>query len=227
MKLYYSPGACSLASHIVLNELGRPFSAERVVIANGDNLKPEYLKINPRGRVPALIVEGTTIRENSAILTWLGQQSAGLFPSVGSLPAARASEWLAWLTSVVHISFVQIWRGQRLSDDTAHHAAIRTRGLATLAQQFAEIEAELSAARYALGESYSVVDANLMPFYRWGSRVGFAMRSCCPNWTSHTERLLERDAVRRTIATEGIDMWPAPDAWVGETVKTLSRERQA
>ena len=214
MKLYYSPGACSFASHIVLNELGHPFEVERVVIANGDNLKPEYLKINPRGRVPVLLVDGAVIRENSAILTWLGQQGAGLFPPVGSIPAARASEWLAWLTSAVHISFGQIWRGHRFSDDATHHASIRARGLTVLGEQFDEIERALSRTSYVLGEDYSVIDANILPFYRWGTRVGFSMRSRFPHWTRHTERMLDRDAVRRTIAVEGIDMWPPKDAWV-------------
>lgn len=214
MKLFYSPGACSLAPHIILYELGRPFSVQPVVIAEGAQLKPEYLKINPRGRLPVLLVDGAAIRENSAILTWLGQQGAGLFPTIGSLPAARASEWMGWLTSAVHISFAQIWRGVRFSDDAAQHAAIRARGLVTLAEQFAEIEGALSETRFALGDSYSVVDANLMPFYRWGSRVGFAMRPRFPNWTRLTERVLDRDAVRRTIAAEGIDMWSAADAWV-------------
>jgi glutathione S-transferase len=219
VKLFYSPGACSFAPHIVLHELGRPFEVERVVIANGDQLKPQYIKINPRGRLPTLLVDGVAIRENSAILTWLGQQATDLFPPVGSILAARASEWLAWLTSAVHISFMLIWRAPRFSDDTAHHAAIRARGLATLAEQFGEIEAALSKARYTLGDSYSVVDANLMPFYRWGSRVGFNMRTRFPTWTAHTERMLERDAVRRTVAVEGIDMWPPPDAWVGDAPK--------
>src|SRR5580704_10437676 len=152
VKLFYSPGACSLASHIVLNELGRPFAIERVVLANGDHLKPEYLKINPRGRVPALLVDGAVIRENSAILTWLGQQGTVLFPAIGTLSAARASEWLAWLTSAVHISFAQIWRGNRFSDDATQHASIRARGLATLVEQFAEIEGALAENRYVLGD---------------------------------------------------------------------------
>jgi glutathione S-transferase len=227
VKLFYSPGACSLAPHIVLYELGRPFEVERVVIANGDHLKPEYLKINPRGRVPTLLVDGTVIRENSAILTWLGQQGAGLFPPLGSLPAAHASEWLAWLTSALHISFAQIWRGLRFSDDATQHAAIRARGLSALAEQFEEIEGALVGKRYVLGDTYSVVDANLLPFFRWGSRMGFPMRSRFPNWTCHTERMLERDAVRRTIAVEGINMWPTPDAWVADGQGTMTHERLA
>lgn len=224
MKLFYSPGACSLAPHIVLHELGGPFAVECVAIADGDHLKPQYLKINPRGRVPALLVDGIVIRENSAILAWLGHQGTGLFPSVGSLSAARASEWMAWLTSAVHISFAQLWRGLRFSDDATQHASIRARWLSVIGEQFKEIEGALTGKRYALGDTYSVVDANLLPFYRWGSLVGFAMRPRFPNWTYHTELMLERDAVRRTIAVEGIEMWPPTDDSVRWAKNDESRE---
>ncbi len=227
MKLFYSPGACSLASHIVLHELGRPFDVERVVIANGDHLKPAYLKINPRGRIPALLVDDVVITETVAILTWLGQQGPGLLPRVGSIQAASATAWLTWLTSSVHISFALVWRGHRFTDDATQHAAIRARGLSMLAEQLQEIEDALKGSRYILGESYSVVDANLLHFYRWGSRVGFAMRSRFPNWTNHTERMLDRGAVRRAIAAEGIEMWPAPDSWASAGHKTMTRERLA
>jgi glutathione S-transferase len=207
LKLYYSPGASSLASHILLHELGIPFTTERVVLAEGAHLRPEYLAINPRGRVPTLIVEGVAVTESSAILTWLGQQDPRFFPAPGTLAAARASEWLAWLTSAVHISFAQIWRGVRFSDDVSHHDAIRARGKHALAEQFAEIEERLSAGPFALGIYYSVVDPNLLAFYRWGDRVGFSMREQYPAWTRQTERLLERPAVQQTIAAEGITVF--------------------
>ena len=204
IKLYYSPGACSFASHIVLHETGVPFTAERVVIADGANIRPEYLAINPRGRVPTLIVDGAAVTENSAILTWLGQRDGRLFPARGTLAAARASEWLAWLTSAVHISFAQIWRGHRFADDILHHEAIRARGLKTLEQHFAEIEGRLVTGPFALGSDYSVVDPNLLVFYRWGNRIELPMRERYPAWTRHTETLLARDAVQKTIAAEGI-----------------------
>ncbi len=214
LTLYYSPGACSFASHIVLHELGLPFTAERVTIADGAHLQPEYLAINPRGRVPTPVVEGVAITENAAILTWLGQQDARFFPPRGTLAAARTSEWLAWLTSSVHISFGQVWRAPRFSDDANYHEAIRARGLATIEQQFGEIEDRMSAHPFALGMDYSVIDPNLLVFYRLGNRVGLAMREHYPAWTRHTERLLERPAVRQTITDEQIIIEAAPDSWV-------------
>jgi glutathione S-transferase len=208
--LYYSPGACSFAAHIVLREIGARFELKRITLAKAENRTPEFLAINPLARVPVLVVEDQLITELPAILTWLGQQS-GLFRTAGTLDAIRCSEWLAWLTSSVHISFAQIWRGERFSADRTTYDGIRAHGLATLAEQFASIEKRLSAKGYALGDTYSVVDPNLLVFYRWGGRVGFDMRRKFPLWTLHAERVLERPAVQAAIAAEGIDIWPEAD----------------
>lgn len=212
LSFYYSPGACSLASHILLHETGEPFTAHRVTLAKGEHLLPDFLAINPRARVPALRIGEEVVTENAAILAWLGDR-CGLLPPAGSLDRIRALEWLAWLTSTVHIGFAQVWRGARFSDDTSQHDAIRRSGIATIARHFAEIEARI-AGEHALASGYSVVDANLLPFYRWGSRVGFDMRARFPRWTAHTERMLDRPAVQATIAAEEIEMWPAADPFV-------------
>jgi glutathione S-transferase len=218
LKLYYSPGASSFAAHIVLNELEVPFTLERVMLANGEHHMLEFLTVNPRARVPVLIVEGKPVTELSGILTWLGQQGKDLFPATGTLAAIQCSEWLAWLTSSVHISFAQIWRGERFSGDLEDHIAIRNKGVSALGQQFADIEVKLSRKRYALGNAYSVADPNLLVFYRLGSRVGFDMRKEFPAWTVHAHRLLERPAVKAAIATEGIVIWPEADAWTQDVI---------
>lgn len=215
LALYYSPGACSLAAHIALRELGVPFELRRVVIAKGEHRTPEFLAINPRGRVPVLVIDGTPVTELSGILTWLGQQSRDLFPPAGTLEAVQCSQWLGWLTSTLHISFALIWRGERFCDEASMHSALRVRGLATVASQFAEIERALTKHPYVLGERYSIADANVLVFYRWGGRVGFDMRREFPCWTRHTERLLTRPAVREAVAAEQIDLWPATDTALG------------
>jgi glutathione S-transferase len=210
--LYYSPGACSLAAHITLRESGLAFELKPVLIAKGEHRTSEFLAINPQGRVPVLAVDGVPVTELSGILTWIGQQATDLFPPSGTLAAARCSQWLGWLTSAVHISFALIWRPERFTDEPGIHGALRARGLASVAAQFSEIEHALTASPYALGEYYSVVDANILPFYRWGNRVGFEMRAEFPHWTAHTERLLQRDSVREAVAHEQIDLWQAADA---------------
>jgi glutathione S-transferase len=207
--LYYSPGACSLAAHIVLHELARPFETVRTPVAEGAHLRPEYLRLNPHGRVPTLVVDDQPIRELSGILTWLGQQG-GLFPPAGAVAAAKCSEWLGWLTSAVHISFALLWRGERFLETRELHPQLQERGFRWIDEQFGEIEQALTGRDWLL-DAYSVADANLLPFYRWGQRVGYDMRAAYPAWTAHTEGLLDRPAVQRAVQAEGIEIWAAPD----------------
>lgn len=212
LALYYSPGACSLAAHVALREWGVPFDLRRVTILKGEHQTPEYLELNPRGRVPTLIVDGKPIRESSAILTWVGQQ-CGLYPKAGSLEAAQCAEWLGWLTSGVHISFAMIWRGERFAHDKALHPAIRQRGYDWVGEQFAEIEAALTASPFAVGGAYTVADVNLLPFYRWGGRIGLDM-AAYPAWGTWAARMLERQTVRDACAAEEIslhDALPLPE----------------
>lgn len=212
LALYYSPGACSLAAHVALLEWGVPFDLRRAAIIKGEHQTPEYLALNPRGRVPLLIVDGQPIRENSAILTWVGQQ-CGLCPKPGTLEAAKCAEWLSWLTSGVHISFAMIWRGERFAHDKARHPEIRQRGYDWVGEQFAEIEAHFARSKFAVGDSYTVADINLLPFFRWGGRIGLDMKRY-PAWSEWAGRMLERAAVRDACAAEEIslhDALPLPD----------------
>lgn len=212
LALYYSPGACSLASHVALNEWGVPFEPRRVVLADGEHKQPGYMALNPRARVPLLLIDNAPVSETSAILTWIGQQS-GLYPGAGTLPAARCGEWLGWLTSSVHIAFAMIWRGERFTHDPGLHPALRQRGYDAIGGFFEEIEAALTRAPFALGDVYSVADCNILPFYRWGNRIGLEM-AAYPAWSAHTARMIERKAVEAALATEGIcmtDALPAPE----------------
>lgn len=212
IALYYSPGACSLASHVALREWGVPFELRRVVLAKGEHLQPEYMSLNPHARVPLLMLGDQPIRENSGILTWIGNQ-CGLYPKAGTYEAAKCGQWLGWLTSAVHISFAMIWRGERFTHDKDYFPIIRQRGYEWVGQQFAEIDGTLAATPYVLGGQYSVADCNLLPFYRWGGRIGLNM-SVYPAWTAWAKRVAERAAVRDTLETEEIslaDTLPLPE----------------
>ena len=212
LTLFYSPGACSLAAHSALREWGAPFDLRRVVLAKGEHLKPDYLELNPHARVPLLIIDGKAARENSGILTWIGLQS-GLYPKAGSYDAAKCGEWLGWMTSSVHIAFAMIWRGERFSPDKALHPAIRQHGYTLVGQYFAEIDDRLGNAPFTVGKALTVADFNLLPFYRWGGRIGLDM-SVYPNWGAHSARMLERASVRDALAEEEIslqDTLPLPE----------------
>ena len=204
LKLFYSPGACSLVTHIALEESGAEFEPVRVTLAQAEHLKPEYLDINPHARVPALATGHGVVTENIAILNLI----ADLFGKDGSVPrddpyaAARCNELLGWFASTVHISFAQIWRAARFTRDENIHPAIVGGGRENIESQFAEIEA-LSGEGWLAGGRFTAADAYALTFFRWGRRIGMDM-AAFPRWAAHLERLLERPAVQRVLEREGL-----------------------
>jgi glutathione S-transferase len=214
--LYYSPGACSLAPHVALEEIGEPFEIE-LVPAVGEERKtqtPEYREINPKGRVPALrevsghsgAAEGV-LTEAGAILCYLARQhpEAGLLPT-DAAGEARCLEWLSYLSTNVHaISYGQIWRPERFVGNEEDHPAVVAKGRQNVREQYAYVEGLLADGRgWAVPGGYTVADPYLLVFYLWGDLIGLDMRSLCPAWTGLTERTIERGAVRRVLEKEGL-----------------------
>ncbi len=205
LTLYYSPGACSLAPHILLEEIGAEFKAVRLSFADGDQRKPAYLALNPQGRVPVLVEGDFVLTETPAILSYLGHRFAetGLLPLTDLHQLARCEQLLAFFSSSIHVAVAQIWRTTRYVDDPAAYEAVRTSGRKTLQTYFAELETMLEAQDWLVGGRFSVADLYPLVFYRWGLRLGENMARF-PAWTAHASRLLERAGVRRAIEDEGL-----------------------
>ena len=202
LKLFHSPGACSLVSHIALEEAGAGYEAVRVVLAEGEHLKPEYLAINPHARVPALATDQGTITENIAILNYLADRfgAAGSVPRGEPFATAKCNELLGWFASTVHISFAQVWRANRFTRDEPAHQAIIDGGRENLLRHFAEIEG-LIGDGWLIGDRFSAADSYALIFYRWGRRIGMDMRDY-PNWAALNARLLAEPSVRRIVEVE-------------------------
>jgi glutathione S-transferase len=219
-RLYYSPGACSMAAHIALEEIGEPYERQLISSSGAREGKmtatPEWRAVNPKGRVPALLgvsgkIGGTDdlLTELHAILVYLARicPSAGLLPS-SPAAEARCIEWMNWLASNVHaMSYGQIWRTQRFVADEKDFAAVKAKGEQNLREQYAYIESLLADGRHwAVPGGYTVVDAYLLVFYYWGQRIGLDMRAAHPAWTDLTRRVLARPAVQRVLAKEAIQI---------------------
>ena len=209
MKLYYSPGACSLAIHIALEELGLPYNIELVSTADGSTWSETHLARNPKGRVPVLEIGGQTMTEASAIMTYLAMSHPdSVLGETDPLRLSRAIEWMSWLSSGVHaLPVTQIWRSERLSEDEGGHNGIRAKGLKNLREACDLIERKLSDNSWTLGASYSVVDPTLLVYFRWGNRLGLDMPELYQNWTRHTRAMLDRPAVQSVLAKEQISVW--------------------
>lgn len=204
LKLFYSPGACSLVTHIALEGAGAKFEPVRVMLAEGEHLKPDYLSINPHARVPALATDRGVITENIAILNYVADR----FGATGSVPrgdaheSARCNELLGWFASTVHISFAQVWRAGRFTDEASVHPVIVEGGRRNLEQQFGEIE-RCCGAGWLAGASYSAADSYALTFFRWGKRIGKDMTPY-PNWAALAEQLMVEPAVQRALGREGL-----------------------
>ena len=207
IKLYYSPGACSLAPHIVLEELGIAYEPVLVSLKDGEHKKADYLKINPKARVPALNVDGKILTENVAILTYLGGGYAerGLWPK-DTWRQAEALSLMAWLASSVHIAFAGIFRPERFTSDVPAHAALGATARATIETYFADIDKLLTGRTFAMGGQYTVCDPYLLVFYRWGNRIGMPMKDRYPVWARHAQRVASRPTVKRVLEAEGIQI---------------------
>lgn len=220
-RLYYSPGSCSLAPHIVLEEIGLAYELELVSSKDGQMTNTDaWRAVNPKGRVPALSgVPGSIggqprlLTEAAAILTYL----ARTHPASQLLPAdaageARCIEWMNWLSSNVHaMSYGQIWRPQRFVDDESLFAAVKTKGFDNLDVQYAYIERLLADGRtWAVGDKYSIVDPYLLVFFRWGQTVQLPMSQRYPEWSRLMGRVMLRPAVCRVFRDEGLmDVFPS------------------
>lgn len=212
LVLYYSPGACSLAPHIVLEELGANYRLELVSVADGATQREPYLTINSKARVPALRIEmeARVLTESVAILTYLGRRSAAypLLPLAGTIAEARCYEWLAWLSGWVHaVGFGLIWRPVRFTSDPHQYEGLQASGRMTVEAAFGDIERQLADGRdWAIPEGYSVVDPFLLVFYRWGYQIGLSMHTQYPAWSAMANNLAQRPAVKRALEQERISL---------------------
>ena len=190
MKLYFSNGSCSLASHIMLEEAGAKFETQRINLREGEQKKPEYLKVNPKGKVPALVLDGgVVLTENPAIISYIADThpQANLLAPPGELARAKAQEWLAWCSSTVHISFGPLFRNR---EDEAQRKLVQTN---------LELFNDWLGGTFVLGEQFSAADAYTLVFTGWaalfGLKIGDRMRHAA-------KALLQREAVKRAITTQ-------------------------
>lgn len=205
--LVYSPGACSLAPHIVLEEIGRPFDLELVSTGKGEARTDKFRDLNPKGRLPVLVKDDWTLTEAPAILLHLANDNQ-VFAPKGQEEMSRALEWFNWLSGTVHSVVIrQIWKTEYFTDDPDAFVAIQAKGYEHLIEAHKLIESRLEEGKWILDSGYTVLDPFLLVFYRWGHRMKLPMRENCPKWTKHAEMMLDRPAVMRALTTEDISVW--------------------
>ncbi len=205
LKLFYAPGACSLASHIALNEAGAEFEPIRVNFGDAEQRKPKYLAINPKGRVPALVTDEGILTENPAILDWIARRwpDAGLVSLDDPWAAAQVLSFNTYIASSLHPAFAHLFRPERYSEE-AGFAAIRARAPGAIEGYFDLAEAQLSDGPWVHGQRYTTSDPYLYVMTRWFLQTGPDRRERYPFSAAHLERMQARGAVLLTLETEGL-----------------------
>ena len=201
LTLYYCPGACSLAAHIVLEESSEKYEGRKINLAQGEQRTPEYLKVNPHGRVPALGLDnGEVLTENVAILPYLGKRFR-LWPT-DPATEARALSLVGFFASSVHAAHAHVGRPERYSADPAAHAGIKDAGLKAFHGYLKEIDGLYAGKDWLLG-NYSVVDPYAFVFYTWGVRRELPMGEL-KNYSAFKDRMLNRPAAQRIVTDEKV-----------------------
>ncbi|RAK60626.1 glutathione S-transferase [Phenylobacterium hankyongense] len=203
LKLFYSPGACSLAPHIALEEAGASYECVRTNTAEGEQRRPEYLAINPKGRIPALVTERGVLTETPAILAFVAQSfpEARLAPLDDPFAFAEAQAFNSYLCSTVHVAHAHRHRGYRWADDPAALAEMTRKVPETIGACFQLIEDTMLRGPWVMGEAYTVCDGYLFTLADWLEGDGVDPRRF-PMVFEHRERVRARPAVSRALATE-------------------------
>jgi glutathione S-transferase len=199
MQLYFSPGACSLASHITLREAGLPFDLKR---ADTKTKKLEdgadYYAINSKGAVPALKLDnGQILTEGVAIMQYLADQKpeSNLVPKAGTLERYRVQEWLNYITSEVHKSFSPLFGD--------NDPAVKTYATKNIEKKFDWLEKQLAGKKYLTGDTFTVADAYLFVIVNWSNFVGIDLAKW-PTLKAFQERVAARPKVQEAMAAEGL-----------------------
>ena len=200
IKLYYSPGACSLASHLALEEAGAEYTAERVNFAANQQQSPEYKAINPKGRVPAMVTDRGVLTETPAILAYIAQSypNAKLAPS-DPFAFAQMQAFNSYLCSTVHVAHAHKGRGTRWADDPAAIAEMKRKVPESVGACFDLIEKGLNGP-WAMGDSFTVSDPYLFTLSGWMEGDSLDL-SRYPKVMDHRRRMLARPAVRKVMAS--------------------------
>jgi glutathione S-transferase len=203
MKLYYSPGACSIGIHVLMEEIGKPYESQVVNLREGGQFKPEFTSVNPKSKVPTLVRDdGTVQTEYPAIAYWLARTN----PFANLLPdnidqQARVLELMDYAVATVHMQgFSRLFRASNFTPNAADEDAVKAKGKEIVEKGFAHLDKALAGKDYAAG-SFSIADSAIFYVEFWSKRLGMSLPANC---AAHLERMLARPAVQRTLSQEGL-----------------------
>jgi glutathione S-transferase len=206
MKLFYSPGACSLAPHIALLETETAFEAVKVDLRSKEYSGGDYRSLNPRGIVPALqMADGQLLMEGAVILQWIADQKpqANWMPKAGTWERYRAQEWLNYIATELHKGFSPVFGRKNLVQSEEGQEQLFAAARESLQKKYSYVSEQLGARAYLMGDQVSVADAYLFTILRW-SKVANLDLEQWPNLAKFMDRMRARPAVAKALEAEGL-----------------------
>jgi glutathione S-transferase len=202
LTLFYTPKTCALATHIALIDAGADYTLKRVDFAKGEQRAPEFLAVNPKGRVPALVTAQGILTETPAVLTYLAQTfaQAALAPT-DPFALARLQAFTAFLSSTLHVAHAHGPRGNRWTDDPAALAALKAYMPTAVTAAFKLVEDSMLQGPFVMGDTYTIADPYLFTMATWieGDQVDTTQ---IPRVMAHRAMMSKRPSVVRALAEE-------------------------
>jgi glutathione S-transferase len=200
MKLYFSPGACSLSPHIVSREAGINVDLEQVDLREKKTKNgKDFLSVNPKGQVPVLELDnGRKLTEGPAIVQFLADQkpASGLMPGAGTIDRYGVQEWLNFVASELHKTYSPMFRPTTPEE-------FKTMSRENIGKRLDWVDKELAGKQYITGEKFTAADAYLFAVLRWSPRVGIDLKKW-PNITAYVDRVSARPKVQEALKAEGL-----------------------
>jgi glutathione S-transferase len=205
LKLYFAPGTCALATHIALAEAGADYTAERIDFKTNQQQSPEYLAINPKGRVPALVTDRGVLTENVAMLAYIAQTypKAKLAPSDDPFAFAEVQAINSYLSSTVHVAHSHKGRGYRWATEESSFADMKKTIPKSMAAVFGLLEQKMLKGPWMMGDTYTICDPYLFTVTGWLEGDGVDIATL-PKVADHFKRMKDRPAVQKALAEEKV-----------------------
>ena len=201
ITLYTAPGTCGLASHIALEDAGAEYTIVKIDFKARQQSSPDYLKLNPKGRVPAMVTDRGILTETPALLAYIAQSfpAANLAPQHDPFAFARAQAFNQYLCTSLHVAHAHRMRGHRWADDEATIEGMRRAVPRTVGECWDAIEHTMFAGPWAMGDDYTICDPYLFTLAQW-MEADSIDPARFPKIADHTRRMLERASVRKVLA---------------------------
>lgn len=203
-KLYYSPGACSMAVHVLLNEVGAEYQLDKRSISEGQTRTPEFLQMNPRGQIPVMEIDGRVMREGGAMLAVIAERhKSPLLPSASPEARAEALEWLSFCNATLHPAYSRAFFLGKVVQDAQQKDALMQIAADQINKLWAEVEERLQTRQYLCGNDCTLADILLTVIANWSGGIPKPI-TIGPKTRALFARVIARPAYQKALATEQV-----------------------